>query len=177
MANVIQFIGQDREANSVNTKGKIFSFFFRIANIPAQNILGRMLLLPARIFYKIVFEWIIGVEIPYQVTLGSGLKVYHFPGIVIHRNVVIGKNCTLRQATTIGNKTDNGLCPVIGDNVNIGASVCIIGDIEIGDNVIIGAGSVVTKSIPSNSVVVGNPARIVKKLNVAEEEFAAAFSI
>ena len=72
------------------------------------------------------------------------------------------------HCTTIGNKElRNGSfskSPVIGDNVNIGSNVCIIGPISIGTNVIIGAGSVVTKDVPSNSVVVGNPARIIKNI-------------
>ena len=68
-----------------------------------------------------------------------------------------------RQCTTIGNKRDgrNDLIPTIGDNVVMGANVCIIGDVVIGDNVIIGAGSVVVNDVPSNCVVVGNPARII----------------
>lgn len=76
----------------------------------------------------------------------------------------IGKNFTVRQCTTIGNKKDgrNDLVPVIGDNVNVGANVVIIGDITIGNNVIIGAGSVVTHDIPDNSIVVGNPAHIIR---------------
>jgi putative colanic acid biosynthesis acetyltransferase WcaB len=73
----------------------------------------------------------------------------------------------LRHSTTIGN-LDNGTgqnsCPSIGNNVDIGSNVCIIGKVEIGDNVIIGAGSVVVKNIPSNCVVVGNPAKIIKYL-------------
>ena len=44
------------------------------------------------------------------------------------------------------------------------AGAIVLGDIEIGDNVVIGAGAVVIKSIPVNSVVVGNPAKIVKQL-------------
>ncbi len=70
----------------------------------------------------------------------------------------------LRNSVTIGHKklSDGTLsaCPRIGNNVDIGANVVIIGDIEIGDNVIIGAGSVVVKSIPADCTVVGNPARI-----------------
>ncbi|MEO6287010.1 MAG: DapH/DapD/GlmU-related protein [Dyadobacter sp.] len=163
---IYQFIIQDWEANSINTKGRIFSTFFRIANLPSGNILARIVLLPFRIFYKLIFEWILGIEIPHQVKIGAGLTVYHLPAIVIHRDVVIGKNCVLRQSTTIGNKTDNGACPVIGNNVNIGASVCILGDVVIGDNVVIGAGSVVVKSIPANSIVVGNPARIIKNTQI-----------
>ncbi|MEE0979446.1 MAG: acyltransferase [Muribaculaceae bacterium] len=52
----------------------------------------------------------------------------------------------------------------IGDNVWLGEHVTILKDVEIGDNVIIGSGAVVTKSIPSNSVAVGIPARVVCSL-------------
>lgn len=52
----------------------------------------------------------------------------------------------------------------IGDNVWIGGSVTILPGVTIGDNVTIGAGSVVTKDIPSNSVAVGNPCKVIKNL-------------
>jgi putative colanic acid biosynthesis acetyltransferase WcaB len=57
---------------------------------------------------------------------------------------------------------EQGPSPVIGDNVEIGSNVVIIGDISIGDGAIVGAGSVVTKDVPAHAVVVGNPARIIK---------------
>lgn len=50
---------------------------------------------------------------------------------------------------------------VVGSNVYIGNSAHILPGVKIGDNVIIGAASVVTKSVPSNSIVAGNPAKIV----------------
>ena len=52
----------------------------------------------------------------------------------------------------------------IGDNVWIGGSVTILPGVTIGDNVTIGAGSVVTNDIPSNSVAVGNPCRVIKNI-------------
>ena len=52
----------------------------------------------------------------------------------------------------------------IGDNVWIGGSVTILPGVTIGDNVTIGAGSVVTKDIPSNSIAVGNPCKVMKTL-------------
>ena len=52
----------------------------------------------------------------------------------------------------------------IGDNVWIGGSVTILPGVTIGDNVTIGAGSVVTKDIPSNSVAVGNPCKVIRTL-------------
>ena len=53
----------------------------------------------------------------------------------------------------------------IGNNVWIGGNSVIAPGVTIGDNVVVGAGSVVTKDVPDNVVVVGNPARILKKIN------------
>ena len=53
----------------------------------------------------------------------------------------------------------------IGDNVWIGGDVTILPGVTIGDNVVVGAGSVVTKSFPSNVVIGGNPAKIIKHIN------------
>ena len=52
----------------------------------------------------------------------------------------------------------------IGRNVWIGDKVSIFGGVTIGDNVIIGAGSIVTHNIPSNSMAVGAPAKVVKQI-------------
>lgn len=52
----------------------------------------------------------------------------------------------------------------VGDNVWIGGGVNILSGVNIGNNVVVGAGSVVTKDIPDNVVVVGNPAKIIKKV-------------
>ena len=97
--------------------------------------------------------------------VGGGIYLAH-PYATILNAKKIGDNFTCRQNTTLGNKSDNETSkkPTIGNNVTLGANVVIIGDIEIGDNSIIGAGCVVTKNIPTNSVVVGNPARIIKTL-------------
>ncbi len=54
----------------------------------------------------------------------------------------------------------------IGDNVWIGGSVTILPGVHIGDNVTIGAGSVVVSDIPADSIAVGNPCKVVKKLRL-----------
>lgn len=95
--------------------------------------------------------------------IGGGLNCFHPFATVINAKT-IGENFEFRNGLTIGNKNnDNSLIPTIGNNVIVGANVCIIGNITVGDNVVIGAGAIVVKDIPSNSVAAGNPARVIKQ--------------
>ena len=54
----------------------------------------------------------------------------------------------------------NMACPHIGNGVELGANVIILGDITLGNNVTVGAGSVVLDSVPDNALVVGEKARV-----------------
>lgn len=95
--------------------------------------------------------------------IAGGLTCYHPYATVINAKE-IGRNFQFRNSLTIGNKNnDNDQIPTIGNDVTVGANVVIIGPINIGNNVIIGAGAVVVKDIPSNSVVAGNPAKVIKQ--------------
>ena len=75
----------------------------------------------------------------------------------------MGKNCKIYQQVTIG-YNHRLEAPVLGDNVEVCCGAKIIGGVRIGDNVLIGANSVVLKDIPSNCVVAGVPARIIRNL-------------
>lgn len=159
------FIVQDWSSNQKNTKGRLITILFRLANYGTVNVAARYLLIPYLLLYRILVEWFLGIELSPKITAGKGLKIYHGQALVVHRNTRIGNNCTLRQSTTIGNNGHSNASPTIGNQVDIGANVCIIGPVTIGDNVIIGAGSVVVKNIPANSVAVGNPARVIRYLD------------
>jgi acetyltransferase-like isoleucine patch superfamily enzyme len=63
--------------------------------------------------------------------------------------------------TPVMNQRKNERDVVIGDDVWLGARVIVVGGVNIGDHCIVGAGSVVTKSLPADSIAVGNPARVV----------------
>jgi len=160
--NSIYFIFQDWTANQKNTKGRIILILFRMANLCARKKINYYIGFPYLIFYKIFVEWILSIEIPWNLKVGKNLKLFHGQCLVINKKAIIGENCTLRHCTTIGNKKlRNGSMsrsPTIGNNVDIGSNACIIGDINIGDNVVIGSGAVVVKNIRSNSLAVGNPA-------------------
>ena len=91
-------------------------------------------------------------------------------GIEIGDGSLIGHNTTIATLNHDFNplKRQN-LTPSpvkIGKNVWIGSDCTILPGVEIGDSVIIGAGSVVTKSIPTNTIAVGNPARVIKEIEV-----------
>lgn len=87
-------------------------------------------------------------------------------GISIGNNVRIGSGVGLISASHDNNDYDKHKTtpPIeIGNNVWIGMNSIILPGIRIGDNVVIGAGSVVAKDIPSNSVAVGNPCKVIKQ--------------
>ncbi len=159
--HLFSYIGQDLAANRNNTKGRLITLLFRMASWVASRKSTKILFFPYLVFYKVIIEWGAGIELPWGTRIGPGLTIYHGQAIVIHKKVRIGSHCILRQSTTIGNARDGEGCPVIGNHVEIGSNVCIIGPVRIGDNVIIGAGSVVIKNIPAGSVAVGNPARVI----------------
>lgn len=103
-----------------------------------------------------------GVSISPRAEIGSGLVVYHFGGIVINAQTVMGKDCTLHHGVTIGNRLPGGLSPRLGNRVVIGTGAVLIGDITIGNEVEIGANAVVLESVPDGGIAVGIPAKVVR---------------
>lgn len=106
-------------------------------------------------------------------------------GASIHatEKIVIGRGCLIASNVTIVDSDGHGIYPserqlsnpvskpvIIEDNVWIGMSSIILKGVRIGRNSVIGAGSVVTKSIPSDCVAAGNPARVVKVLDPETEK-------
>lgn len=85
-------------------------------------------------------------------------------------NVFIGPNCSFYCAMhPLDIKTRNeGLeysKPItVGNNVWFGGDVVVLAGVTIGDGVVVGAGSVVTKNVPNNVVIAGNPAKIIKEI-------------
>lgn len=116
-----------------------------------------------------------------EIVIGDGTFVGHDCSLIAADSIRIGKNCLIARGVSIrdfdGHPLDaekrrdglptpiEGVQPVvIGDDVWIGAGAIILKGVTIGDRAVVGAGAVVASDIAADSIVVGNPARAVKKL-------------
>jgi serine O-acetyltransferase len=107
----------------------------------------------------------VGIHLPRGASIGPGLRIYHFGGVMISASATIGRNCTLRHNVCIGTRYADDDAPQVGDNVEFGVGAVAIGRIRIGNNVRIGANAVVLTNIPDNSTAVGVPAHPVPVLS------------
>jgi serine acetyltransferase len=159
---------QDWEANRESQKSRVIMVGFRIAqhamrreDLPA---LARTVIVTG---YKLATTWVLGVEIPVETTIGPDFRLIHPQGIVINGDTVIGARCIVRCSSTLGNVMapdgTSSPCPRIGDDVELGANVVVIGAVSIGDGARVGAGAVVIRDVPPNGVAVGNPARVLDR--------------
>lgn len=128
-------------------------------------------------FYNIDFANIYsaGFRKPSFSKIGTG-NFFHIGSLMI-TNLTIGNNCFFNKNCVIGHDTfiGNGImispgvtiggCTVIGDYTFIGSGAIIRDHIIIGKNSIIGMGAVVINNVPDNSVVVGNPAKVIRSSN------------
>jgi serine O-acetyltransferase len=102
------------------------------------------------------------VYISSRAEIGPGLLLMHYHSIVIGP-AKIGCNSTLHHNSTIGEavaKHHNSM-PQIGDDVWIGPHCIVTGDIKVGNNVTLSAATFLSKDVPDNCLVAGNPGRVV----------------
>ncbi|MCB9711286.1 MAG: serine O-acetyltransferase [Nitrospiraceae bacterium] len=114
-----------------------------------------------------VARWMTGIEIHPRAVIGRGFFIDHGMGVVIGETAIIGDFVTLFQGVTLGGtgKDRGKRHPTLGNHVVVGAGAKVLGNITIGDFVKIGANSVVLRSVPSNSTVIGIPGRIIKTIS------------
>lgn len=123
-----------------------------------------------------------------ELVIGNDVVITSCCYISCLNKITIGDGCLLGANTFItdnfhgDNSYENLLIPpderslysrgkvVLGRNVWVGRNVCIMPNVSIGDGVVIGANAVVTKSIPSNCVAAGVPARVIRRINKARNE-------
>jgi len=165
---MFNYIFQDFNVNKANPRIALSLIFFRLIQViyTKKGSLIWWLSLPLIVLYRILVEWIFCLELRPGTKVGTNLKIEHGFALVINDKSIIGDRVLLRHSTTIGcvilSDGSQGPSPSIGSDVEIGANCVLLGGIIIGDGARIGAGSVVVNDVPANSVVVGNPARVIK---------------
>lgn len=126
------------------------------------------------------------VEIQKNARVGARCKIsshtFLCEGVTLEDNVFIGHNVAFindsypRATTPDGElKTENDWKvekTLVRNGASIGSGSTILANLTIGENAIIGAGSVVTKDVPANTIVAGNPARVLRTMNAVEMEMA-----
>ena len=124
------------------------------------------------LFYIFITKLTTTIEVSYNAEILPGLHFPH-PQCIVISNAKIGSNCIIFQGVTIGSTPNKGIegsrVATIGNNVILFSGSKLIGPIRIGDNVIVGANAVVVHDVPSDSIVVGNPARVLPRIRNMEE--------
>lgn len=150
----------------ISDPGLLFLYYLRKSQKTSPKSL-------AGIFYRLMlrrYQILYGFQISYKTEIGGGLYLGHWGTVVVNPKAKIGKNCNLAHGVTIGqtNRGEKQGVPVIGDNVWIGTNAVIVGGIKIGNNVLIAPNSYVTTDVEDNTIVVGNPARMMKSETATE---------
>jgi len=114
-------------------------------------------------FLSQVARFLTGIEIHPAARIGRRLFIDHGLGVVVGQTAIVGDDVTLYQGVTLGGtgKEHGKRHPTIEDGVVVGGGAKILGNITVGKNCRIGAGSVVLRSVPEDSTVVGVPGHII----------------
>jgi serine O-acetyltransferase len=138
-----------------------------------QVLSGRPGLLPfllRRLYGVADCLWVrayVGAELPPQVVVGPGLRLPHAGrGVVLHPSVRIGADVTLYHQVTVGVR-DEQPAAVIGDRVEIGAGVKVLGPVHVGADARLGANAVVLTDVPVGATAAGVPATIRRRREAA----------
>lgn len=113
-----------------------------------------------------------GIQIPASTKIGPGLKIAHWGTIVVNPGAMIGRNFGIAHGCLIGNSQgkQHGV-PRIGDCVTMGANSIVVGGVKIGDNVLIAPGAFVNFDVPDNSIVIGNPGKIIPRTTSPTQKY------
>ncbi|XZG69462.1 serine O-acetyltransferase [Chitinibacteraceae bacterium HSL-7] len=143
-------------------------FFMRLCAAFKKSKGLRIFYVPAKMAHSFSCS-LAGMDFPSKMDAGAGLCITHGWGTVVNANVRLGRNVTIFHGVTLGARHSinaNGerkvAFPVIEDDVWIGPNAVIVGGCHVGRGSRVAAGAFVLEDVPAYSLVMGNPARVVK---------------
>ena len=160
--HVLQHKVSNLSASTFNST--IRTLFYEITM--KDNCKGKFYCLP-----NVCFNFPLRIKIGYNVFINRNVNIVARDDIIIGDNVMIGPNTVINSGThiftnkneLIRNQGHRKAPIIIEDDVFIGGNCFILPGVKIGEGSVVGAGSIVTKNVEPFTVVVGNPARIIKR--------------
>ena len=128
---------------------------------------------PLKLYYTVKLKltsYKTHIQIPAQTKIGEGFYIGHSGRVIIHPEAELGKNINVGTGVTIGyeNRGVRRGAPKFDGNCWIGTNSVVVGNIRIGEDVMIAPLTFVNFDVPSHSIVIGNPAKIIHKENATE---------
>ena len=148
----------------LNDPGFRFTFYLRKVAFYSRRKKSPAILL--YLYYRALYHhyrFKYGFDISPTTNIGPGLYIGHFGGVVISPYAVLGSNINIAQGVTIGaaSRGPRTGAPTLEDRVWVGANAVIVGKVTIGREALIAPGAYVNFDVPPQSVVLGNPGKIV----------------
>jgi len=127
-----------------------------------MSIKSKPLRVPMTALYRVAYRGVVamwGIDLPYNVKVGRRFRLGHHGCMVLGAGE-FGDDVTIYHSITVGlNRRNETKVPKIGNHVELGPGVCIVGGVKIGDGCYVGANTVVSRDLPPNSAVLGIPMR------------------
>ncbi|WP_442961347.1 sugar O-acetyltransferase [Pseudoalteromonas sp.] len=171
----LSYIASDPELAKARTHAKLLCHQFNLADPTTPHVrikfIAELLKLKGKAYLEPMFycDYGFNIELGDNFYANHNLTILDVCKVTIGSNVMFGPNVMISTATHPIDPlerriTESGRPITIGNDVWLGGNVSVLPGVSIGNNCVVGAGSVVTKDIPANSVAVGNPCKVIRKI-------------
>ncbi len=143
-----------------------FRFSYHLRHVAALAPRRKSLALVPYVLHRLMlnhYRFRYGFDISPTTSIGPGLYLGHFGGVVISPHAILGSNINIAHGVTIGATSRGGRvgAPSLEDRVWVGTHAIVVGKINVGANVLIAPGAYVNFDVLPHGLVLGNPGKVV----------------